>query len=84
MAICSLSCDRLKELKRKEEARREKEKALNNLESFIFDSQDKLYNEDYEKCSTEEEREKLQSKFSEASDWLYDQEPDAEARVKIE
>ncbi|XP_041471131.1 hypoxia up-regulated protein 1-like [Lytechinus variegatus] len=70
------SRNKLKELQRKEEERVEREQALNSLESFIFDAQDRLYNEDYEKCSTEEKREDIRSKLSEASDWLYDQEPD--------
>ena len=51
----------------------ELEKAQNELESFIFDTQDKLTQEDYEKCSTSEERENMQQKLSEASDWLYEQ-----------
>lgn len=56
-------------------------KVKNELESFIFDTQDKLYQEIYEKCSTDEEREKIRTKFSEVSDWLYEQEEDAERKV---
>ena len=32
----------------------------------------KLWEEEYEKCSTEEEREKIRAKCSELSNWLYD------------
>ncbi|XP_030834647.1 hypoxia up-regulated protein 1-like [Strongylocentrotus purpuratus] len=70
------SRNKLKQLRKKEEERYEREQALNNLESFIFGAQDKLYDEDYEKCSTEESREEMRATLSEASDWLYDQEPD--------
>lgn len=45
---------------------------------------DKLTQEMYEKCSTEAEREKLTKLLSEASDWMYDQEEDAKAEVKID
>lgn len=72
---------RLKELKKKEEAKVEKEKALNKLESFIYETQEKLYDETYEECSVEEERETIRTSLSEASDWLYEQPDDAEASV---
>ena len=32
-------------------------------------------------CSTEEQREKITGKLSEASDWLYEQEEDTEREV---
>ncbi|KAK2176539.1 hypothetical protein NP493_657g01042 [Ridgeia piscesae] len=48
-------------------------KAQNELESFTVEAQDKLYQEIYEKCSTEEEREKIRTAMSEASDWIYEQ-----------
>ena len=59
----------------------EKEKALNKLESFIYETQEKLYDETYEECSVEEERETIRTSLSEASDWLYEQPDDAEASV---
>ncbi|XP_022109354.1 hypoxia up-regulated protein 1-like [Acanthaster planci] len=71
------SRNKLKDLQRKEEERLARETALNSLESFIYDMQDKLYQEDYETCSTEEEREGLLGKLREASDWLYEVEDDA-------
>lgn len=39
-----------------ERARHEREAARNNLESYILDAQDKLYQEDYEQASTDEQR----------------------------
>ena len=46
--------------------------------------QDKLYQEDYEKCSTEEERTQLQANFSAASDWLYEQDETVERKVRAQ
>lgn len=56
--------------------------AFNDLESFAIDMQAKLYEEVYEKCSTEEEREKILKKCSEISDWLYDEYTD-ETELKV-
>ena len=71
----------MRELKRKDEEKLQLAKATNDLESFIVDTQDKLYQEDYEKCSTESEREELQKSLSEASDWLYEQDSSTEKKV---
>ncbi len=53
----------------------------NELEGFIFDGQDKMDQETYQKCSTEEERDTIRSAMSEASDWLYEQEESTERKV---
>ncbi|XP_052804905.1 hypoxia up-regulated protein 1-like isoform X2 [Mya arenaria] len=50
------------------------EKAKNELESFVYDMMDKLSQELYVRCSTEEQREEWMKSLSEASDWLYEQE----------
>ena len=42
-----------------------------------------MYQEIYEQCSTEEQREKLGQKLSEASDWLYELEEDADKEVRV-
>ncbi|XP_035828013.1 hypoxia up-regulated protein 1 [Aplysia californica] len=68
---------RLSDLRAADKAKVELEKAQNELEAFIFDFQDKLSQGPHEKCTTEEEREKLNKMFSEASDWLYEQPDDA-------
>lgn len=47
---------RLETINAVERAREEKEAARNTLESYILDAQDKLYQADYEKASTEEQR----------------------------
>lgn len=75
------STNKLKELRKIQDAKRAKEHAVNNLESFIYETQEKLYQEDYEACSLEEERELIKANLSEASDWIYDVDADANATV---
>lgn len=53
--------------------------ALNNLESFVIDIQNKLYEDEYTQASTEEEVEKIKAACSEISDWLYEDGSDADA-----
>ncbi|XP_013398865.1 hypoxia up-regulated protein 1 isoform X3 [Lingula anatina] len=60
----------LEKLKQKDEDKIKLQQAHNALESFIFDAQDKLYQEPYEQASTEEERSMLREKLTAASDWL--------------
>ncbi|XP_076457852.1 hypoxia up-regulated protein 1-like isoform X2 [Babylonia areolata] len=72
---------RLSDLRRKDEEKIAVEKAKNELEGFIIDAQDRLSQETYEACSTEEERTSLMQKLSEASDWLYEQPHDAKRVV---
>lgn len=48
--------NRLEDIDAAEIARREREAARNNLESYIMDAQDRLYQEEYEAASTEEQR----------------------------
>ncbi|XP_067678637.1 hypoxia up-regulated protein 1-like isoform X2 [Haliotis asinina] len=73
----------LSTLKAKDKEKMELEKAKNELEAYIFDSQDKLSQDSYVKCSTESEREELSKAMSEASDWLYEQPDDAKKDVFI-
>lgn len=53
--------------------------ALNNLESFIIDVQNKMYEDEYSEAATEEELEKIKASCSEISDWLYDDGAEADA-----
>lgn len=76
-----LSKKKISDLRKKDLEKIKLAKVKNELEAFIFDTQDKLYQDMYEKYSTEEERENIRSKFSEASDWLYEQEEDAERQL---
>merc|ERR1719309_1353983 len=61
---------KLEQLDQLDKDRAEHETALNELQSFVFDVQDKLYQEEYEKASTDEEREKIRDMCSTTSDWL--------------
>ncbi|XP_023576911.1 hypoxia up-regulated protein 1 isoform X2 [Octodon degus] len=53
--------------------KQEREKAANSLEAFIFETQDKLYQPEYQEVSTEKEREEIAGKLSAASTWLEDE-----------
>lgn len=55
--------------------------ALNNLESFVIDVQNKLYEDEYSSAATEEEIEKIRGSFSEVSDWLYEDGAEADANT---
>ncbi|PAA74658.1 hypothetical protein BOX15_Mlig034201g1, partial [Macrostomum lignano] len=63
----------IQELRKREEAKRQLEKARNELEAFIFESKDRLSSADYEKCSTESERQGYMEKLSAAQDWYDEQ-----------
>lgn len=73
----------MKELRKIQDDKRAKEQAVNSLESFIYETQEKLYEEEYEACSLEEDRDAIRANLSEASDWIYDVDADANATVSI-
>lgn len=73
---------RLKDLDDHDKARLAKAKAKNYLESFIVETREKMYADEYEKASTEEEREKIQKSLSEIGDWLEYESDDATTEVK--
>uniref|UniRef100_A0A8C3LQ79 Hypoxia up-regulated protein 1 n=1 Tax=Chrysolophus pictus TaxID=9089 RepID=A0A8C3LQ79_CHRPC len=64
------SVKKLQDLTVRDLEKQEREKSANSLESFIFETQDKLYQEEYLFVSTEEEREEISKKLSEASNWM--------------
>jgi len=70
--IYKRSIKTLKEYEEKDKIRYETENAKNDLESFIYDVKDKLYDELVIQFSTEEERQTLSDTMSQAGDWLYD------------
>ncbi|KAJ8949475.1 hypothetical protein NQ318_005942 [Aromia moschata] len=53
--------------------------ALNNLESFVIDVQNKLDENEYAQAATKEDIEKIRSMCQEISDWLYDEGSEADA-----
>ncbi|KAH6621541.1 Hsp70 protein-domain-containing protein [Chaetomium sp. MPI-SDFR-AT-0129] len=69
--------DRLKAFEASDKTRRLREEALNQLEAYTYKVRELLDKEDFISYSTEAERETLQQKTSEASDWLYDDGADA-------
>ncbi|RVE63495.1 hypothetical protein OJAV_G00136900 [Oryzias javanicus] len=61
---------KLKDLTNRDLAKQEREKSLNNLEAFIFETQDKLYQDDYTQVVSDQEKEQISAKLSEASEWM--------------
>ncbi|XP_047099616.1 hypoxia up-regulated protein 1 isoform X1 [Schistocerca piceifrons] len=75
------SIKKLESLNEFDEQRKRRESALNALESFVFDAQNKLYADEYRAAATEEELEKIKQTCSEVSDWLYEDGSDADAQA---
>lgn len=81
-----LKGDQYETARRKVDALNEKERqilrrdtALNALESFVIDAQQKLDEEEYASCATPEEIEAVRTSCSEVSEWLYEDGADADA-----
>ncbi|KAL6472951.1 hypothetical protein MHYP_G00191390 [Metynnis hypsauchen] len=64
---------KLQDLTDRDLEKQEREKTLNNLEAFIFETQDKLYQDEYLAVVTEEEKEEISGKLSAASTWMDDE-----------
>ena len=73
--------NRITDLHKRDAERRKLGMAKNELEAFIIDAQDRLYQGPYKKASTEPERSNMREKLSEASNWLYEQEETTERKV---
>ncbi|CAN2387882.1 regulation of endoplasmic reticulum stress-induced neuron intrinsic apoptotic signaling pathway [Pristimantis euphronides] len=67
------SAKKLQELTERDLEKHEREKAANSLEAFIFETQDKLEQQEFRKVSTKEQREEISSKLGQASTWLEDE-----------
>ena len=63
--------DRIKAFEASDKSRRQREEALNQLESFTYTVRDLLDSESFVGASTSEERATLEQKSSDASDWVY-------------
>uniref|UniRef100_A0A8C7Z037 Hypoxia up-regulated protein 1 n=1 Tax=Oryzias sinensis TaxID=183150 RepID=A0A8C7Z037_9TELE len=61
---------KLQDLTNRDLAKQEREKSLNNLEAFIFETQDKLYQEDYSQVVSDQEKEQIAAKLTEVSEWM--------------
>lgn len=77
----SASAQKLQKLNDIERELNHKATARNNLESFVIDVQNKLYEDEYTDASTKEEVEKIRAACSEISDWLYEDGSDADANT---
>uniref|UniRef100_K7F5M7 Hypoxia up-regulated protein 1 n=1 Tax=Pelodiscus sinensis TaxID=13735 RepID=K7F5M7_PELSI len=76
------SMKKLQDLTVRDLEKQEREKSANSLEAFIFETQDKLYQEEYQFVSTEEQREEISSKLSEASNWMEEEGYTATTKVQ--
>lgn len=63
---------KLEELNAADRKRAEREAARNALESFALDIQDKFYQDEFEKATTEEERTSILADCSTVTEWLYE------------
>ncbi len=70
-------------IREKEKEKRKRAQAVNSLEAFIFDTKDKLSQDDFVKCTTEEEREKIKTSLDEADNWMSDADDSVETKVKF-
>ncbi|XP_050307767.1 hypoxia up-regulated protein 1 [Anthonomus grandis grandis] len=73
--------EKIKKLDQVERELTRRATALNNLESFVIDVQNKLYEDEFTEASTEEEAEKIRKACSEVSDWLYEDGSEADAET---
>lgn len=64
---------KLEDIDRVESERKAKEVARNDLESYILNAQDKLWQEEYEIASTEEQRTAIRELCSTLDEWLYEE-----------
>ncbi|KAM6970165.1 hypoxia up-regulated protein 1 [Aplochiton taeniatus] len=61
---------KLQDLTDRDLAKQEREKSLNSLEAFIFETQDKMYQDEYQAVLSESEKEEISAKLSAASEWM--------------
>ena len=61
---------KLQDLTDRDLEKHERDKSLNSWEAFIFETQDKLYQDKYQAVVAEEEKEQLSGKLSKASGWM--------------
>lgn len=58
-----------------------RETALNNLESFVIETQNKLFNDEFMEASTDAEVTKIQEMCAQISEWLYEDGENADAET---
>uniref|UniRef100_A0A4W3J9L5 Hypoxia up-regulated protein 1 n=1 Tax=Callorhinchus milii TaxID=7868 RepID=A0A4W3J9L5_CALMI len=60
----------LQDLSDRDFEKQEREKVANTLEAFIFETQDKLHQDEYQAVSAQDGRDQISAKLSEVSTWL--------------
>ncbi|XP_044254414.1 hypoxia up-regulated protein 1 [Tribolium madens] len=73
------SLEKLSKLDKVEKELNRRATALNNLESFVIDVQNKLHEDDFKSSASENEIEMIRKSCVEVSDWLYEDGSDADA-----
>lgn len=68
---------------KKDEDKKKLAAVKNELEAFSYDVKNKLYEEEYESSSTEEERETIREKITEIMDWYDEQGLDTTLEVSV-
>jgi hypoxia up-regulated 1 len=69
--------DRLKAFEASDRSRRQREEALNQLEGFTYKVRDLLDNDEFVAAASPQEKENLEKKVRETSEWLYEEGVDA-------
>lgn len=72
---------RLSDLESKDKAKLARDHARNALESFVLETKDKMYSEEYERAASEEEKQNIVAKLNEGSEWLEYESDNAETKV---
>merc|ERR1719473_678272 len=80
------SMQRLKKLQEADDERRARDSLKNTLESYVFSTRSKIreHEEDLEKVSTDEEREKIMEDLEGIEDWLYEDGDEGGANAPID
>lgn len=74
-----VSRKKIETLNKEDQVRHRRERLINELESFVVDAVQKLEEDEYRKCATDAEAEKIRSECAKVSDWLYEEGIDADA-----
>ncbi|MBS1890092.1 MAG: Hsp70 family protein [Actinobacteria bacterium] len=71
----------IRDIRKKIELRKEKEREKNNLESYIYDMKEKLESQVYDAVTTPQEREKFTEQLNTAGNWLYEEGADSDTQT---
>lgn len=72
---------KIDDLNEVEQKKVRRENALNLLETFVIDTNQKLDESEYASCATEKEVEAIRAACAKVSDWLYEEGEDADAET---